>query len=162
MKKQYILILLLLLIVNSSLPCKANEKTDTITITKLTSINKHGKEYEVIQIYNNTTSRKYLQLHLNNKVVQSIILPLPDDDVKNFLLEKISRTKNGFKISISWGDWQNFYENSYYFINQNDEFYLEKVSIKWMTDKLPKTKNKTIIITPSVPFSKFDMTKYLQ
>ena len=101
MKKVNIIIIFLIVI---NLWSNAQTKFTNDTLMNLTLKNDVNlkSNYRVLFIYLNDSSRKYLQLKKDSRSITSIPLPIEDEEVKNFSVDRIILIKNGFRLIISW------------------------------------------------------------
>jgi hypothetical protein len=93
-------------------------------------------------------------------------LNLPNSgEVKNYSVEKVEKTKEGFKLLADWGGWNNHYNLQYYFRCENQNFYLYKMHIESIGNKDPgdpnNWKKKETKIEPNVSIDKFSIPDYL-
>lgn len=141
---------------------------DTISILPLINKQYGNHLYKVLRVCNLDSEEGYqvkssgrIELTQESKIVNSISLPTPDDDVKNFSVTKIVETKKGFKVAINWGGGNNIYDVGFYFSFKNDQFYIDEI----ITEKYgPNTKlrRKKMKINPPISIDKFKIIDYLE
>ncbi|WP_243347616.1 hypothetical protein [Parabacteroides sp. FAFU027] len=111
-------------------------------------------------VYSDKSNRKYIQLSQDNKLTTSIRLPIPDDEVKNFSVDKIEETNTGFKLNVSWGDMYYYYNREFYFCFINKKFYLSEIKVRDKIYDPQKTINKVQKLNKPVPIEKFNIFQY--
>jgi len=108
---------------------------------------------------------KDLNIVIGEETVAKIELPIPDSEAKNFSLNSVEKTKQGFEMKVDWGGWQWHYYLQYYFKCKDGNFFLYKMKKESIEGKDPgDLKNwikKETKIEPNVPIEKFVMTDYL-
>ena len=79
-------------------------KSDTIRIVQL----HHNKQADaVVQIIlgvegeQDKTEQRLLQIQKEGRLIENVILPIPDEEVNNFAIEDIVETNNGFFWNIA-------------------------------------------------------------
>ena len=87
-------------------------KSDTIRIVQL---HNHEHADAVIQIIleiegeRDKTEQRFLEIQKEGMSIEKVILPIPDEEVKNFEIENIVEINNGFIVEYSWGGGHFFY-----------------------------------------------------
>ncbi len=112
---------------------------------------------------------KDLNIVKNEEVIAKIELPIPDIEAKNFSLNSVKKTKEGFEIKVDWGGGLYHYEIQFNFKFRENNFYLYKVKNENFSTTNPdsgnfldKKKTKVTKIEPNLPIEKFVMLDYLQ
>lgn len=107
---------------------------------------------------------KDVNVVVDGTVVAKIELP-NGSDVKNFSLNSIQKTKEGFKMEADWGGWEHHYELTYYFICKERNFFFYNIKVNRIAGKDPgDVKNwemKELKIEPYLPIEKFSILDYL-
>jgi hypothetical protein len=110
---------------------------------------------------------KDLNVVVGDEVMATIELP-KESEVKNFSLNSVEKTKDGFEVRVDWGGGIYHYEIQYNFRCKEDHFYLYKVRKESFSTKNPDSgvsldikRTKVIKIEPNLPIEKFVMTDYL-
>ncbi|MBN9482608.1 MAG: hypothetical protein J0H46_04610 [Bacteroidetes bacterium] len=132
-----------------------NRKTydnDRLSILELYSLGKDGYRID---------SSHALFFVIGNKKIASFRLPIPDDEVKNFQVGKITETKNGFKMDVTWGGGENIYRIDLYFIYRDRYFYLYLIKKNHFMLSSQKEMNSEKKLKHLVPIDKVDIFKYL-
>lgn len=141
-------------------------RTDTISILTLRNIVYGHVNYSVVRLQdinrdsNIVDSTKRIELLKDNKAVADIFLP-GSEEIKNFSVDNISETKEGFKIAVNWGGGNNFYSREFDFKFAAKQFYLACVKVGHYaqnSDKETVTKNK---IRPLIAIEKFNIGRYI-
>ena len=103
----------------------------------------------------------------DGEAVAKIELPT-GSDVKNFSLNSVEKTKEGFELKAEWGGGLYHYELQYDFRCNKGSFYLYKVKTESFSTKNPdsgnywdKKETKEIQIEPNLPIEKFSILDYL-
>ncbi len=141
---------------------------DTLSILPLISKQYSNSDYKVLRLCNldgegyQIKSTERLEMTQQNKVVASISLPIPDEDIKNFSVSKIEETDGGFKIVTDWGGGNYFYGREFYFTFKNSQFYLDSLKVKSYTQEPEKETKTTKKISPQIPIDKFNILLYLE
>lgn len=120
-----------------------------------------NNSYKVIYLIDDSEN-KTIKLINNDSVVGSILLPKTDDEVKNFSVESILKTKKGFQINVNWGGGNYFYGREFFFNYINDNFYLDSVKYKSSFENDIKTINSLKKINDSIIFNRFDIQPYIE
>jgi hypothetical protein len=130
--------------------------SDTLDVLVLKQ-EKYNDIYKIIHLERTENRREQILILENNILTSSISLPIPDEEVKNFSVNKIEETQKGFKISIDWGGGNYFYERCFFFILKNNQFYLDNI-----TYRNNFKKSKRLKIYPLVEISKFNMVDFIE
>ena len=144
-------------------------KSDTIRIVQL-----HNNEHAdaVIQIIleiegeRDKTEQRFLEIQKEGMSIEKVILPIPDEEVKNFEIENIVEINNGFIVEYSWGGGHFFYGGrlSIKFIRER---YCVKSAMLWEEEitesglKKNRAKKKFIRFRPTVLLKDFDFLFFL-
>lgn len=100
----------------------------------------------------------------NGEIIATLNLP-NSGEVKNYSVEKVEKTKEGFKLLADWGGWNNHYNLQYYFKCESQNFYLYKMHIESIGNKDPgdpnNWKKKETKIEPNISIDKFSIPDYL-
>ena len=112
---------------------------------------------------------KNLNITTGEGTVATIKLPIADDEVKNFALRSVEKTKGGFELRVEWGGGNYFYEIQFDFSCKENNFYLYRVRNDNFSTTDPSSHNlldkketKTTKVEPNVPIENFVMLDYLQ
>ncbi len=140
---------------------------DTISILPLRDKQYVSNNYKVLQLCNldsvgyrnKSTSR--IELTKKNITITSILLPIPDEEVKNFSVTKIGETKDGFEVAVSWGGGNNIYDTDFSFAFRGGQFYLDEIkTYRYGADiEVIRTTKK---INPPIPINKIKINDYLE
>lgn len=104
----------------------------------------------------NTENRDYLQIKSSRNRLN---LPIADLEVKNFSLDKIESTKDGFDLSISCGGGRNIYFIKYKLIKVGDVFFLDQINGDLQFDE--KLSQISILFLYPIAFSDITLTDYI-
>jgi len=161
MKKVNIIIIFLIVI---NLWSNAQTKFTNDTLMNLTLKNDVNlkSNYRVLFIYLNDSSRKYLQLKKDSRSITSIPLPIEDEEVKNFSVDRIILIKNGFRLIISWGDWYNFNYREFDFVFRNNQYQLIAIKLKTHTFEPEKEIIKKKSLSHPILIQRFNLIKYIE
>jgi hypothetical protein len=135
---------------------------DTIKCAVLNdTMNLKVDKYRLLYLYYVTEDIKTIELQKNFITECVLVLPKADIDVKNFSVNDIKKTKEGFAINVSWGGGFWFYNRVFNFIFNNNSFYLNKIveSHYYMQKEDGMSKEK--IIAPPIEISKFELLDYI-
>jgi hypothetical protein len=119
-------------------------------------------KYKMLLIYLNDSSRKYLQIKQESELLASIPFPIADDEVKNFSIDKITTSKNGFKLNVSWGDWYFFNKREFVFTFRKNQFLLVVVKSTMHTFEPEKVAVKRKCLSVPIPIQKFKIIKFIE
>jgi hypothetical protein len=125
-------------------------------------------DYQVIKLSNldregcQINSTKRIELTKQNKTIAIISLPYPDEEIKNFSVNKIEETINGFKIFVDWGGGNYFYGRCFYFNFKNGQFYLDSLNMKSYVLEPEKHMKITKKIRPPIVINEFMILHYLE
>lgn len=114
------------------------------------------KDTDTIYWIDNTENRDYLQIQSSSNRLN---LPISDLEVKNFSLDKIESTEDGFDLSISWGGGRNIYFIKYKFIKVGDVFFLDLINGDFKFDE--KLSQISILFLYPIAFSDVTLTDYI-
>ena len=110
---------------------------------------------------------KDLKIIIGDETVAKI--KLPNSEAKNFSLNPVGKTKEGFEIKVEWGGGLYHYEIQFNFRCKENYFYLYKVKNENFSTTNPdsgnfwdKKETKVTKIEPNLPIEKFVMLDYLQ
>jgi hypothetical protein len=133
---------------------------DTITTLLLNGKYYLNNSYEVVYLIDETENK---MIYLNDKdgVIGIILLPKADDEIKNFSVDRILKTKRGFQINVNWGGGNYFYGREFYFYYRNNNFYLDTIKYNIYFERDNKTVNDLKIIKEPIVFSKFNILSYI-
>ena len=140
---------------------------DTISILPLRDKQYVSNNYKVLQLcnldgvgYRNKSTRRIV-LTKKYIIIASILLPIPDEEVKNFSVTKIAETKNGFEVAVSWGGGNNIYDVDFSFAFRGGQFYLDEIKTdKYGADiEVIRTTKK---INPPILINKIKINDYLE
>ena len=148
----------------ASLLCKGQTtifKTDTISYLTLKSSNFAYPKTTIL--YSKYTHDSILTSQIiilqENKIINSIKLPIADIEVKNFSISKIIETQNGFSISTNWGGGNNIYDTDFKFEILGNLIYLTQIAKKHYG---PNTEVITKNIDIKILLNDFDIYSYLK
>jgi len=112
---------------------------------------------------------KDLNIVIGEEAVARIKLPIADAEAKNFSLNSVEKSKEGFEIKVEWGGGKYHYEIQFNFRCKENNFYLYKVKNENFSTTNPdsgnfwdKKETKETKIEPNLPIEKFVMLNYLQ
>lgn len=112
---------------------------------------------------------KDLTIIVGEEVVAKIELPIPDSQAKNFSLNSVEKTREGFEIKVEWGGGNYYYEIQFNFRCKRKNFYFYKVKNENFSTTNPdsgnlldKKETKVTKVEPNLPIEKFVMLDYLQ
>lgn len=138
-------------------------KLDTFSVLLLNNKQYNNYTYSILELYDVEFVNSHIELIKDKEIKASISIPSPEN-VKNFQIEKIYETNNGFNISIFYGGGDNMYDIVYYFVFTNGEFYLNKIE-KGHQFKVRNNyydeERETIEINNKIPFSDFKIKEFL-
>jgi len=104
---------------------------------------------------------------VGDNVIAKIELP-KESEAKNFLLDSMEKGKAGFEIKVNWGGGVYHYEVEFNFRCKGNGFFLYSVKkVSYSTRNpdsgsfLDRQKTKVLRIQPTLPVTKFVMTRYL-
>jgi hypothetical protein len=127
------------------------------------------KGYSLVEVDN--PSREHvgdsLSKDVNIVVDRAIVgkIELPSAEVKNFSLDSIKKTTDGFIVQADWGGWEHHYELKYFFVCKDQDFYFYKLNVNRINGKDPgdprNWEKKEIEIEPNIPIEKFSILDYL-
>jgi hypothetical protein len=107
---------------------------------------------------------KDVNIIVDNSIVGKIEVPT-GWVVKNFSLNSMDKTRDGFVIGADWGGWQNHYELKYYFVCKDRNFFFYALKVNRINGKDPgdlsNWEKKEIKIEPNIPIEKFSILDYL-
>ena len=110
---------------------------------------------------------KDLNIAVGDETVAKIELP-KESEAKNFSLNTVTKTSDGFEVKIDWGGGVYHYEVQFNFRCKDNNFYLYEVKRKDLSTTNPdsgnfldKQESKTTKIEPNLPIEKFVMIEYL-
>lgn len=127
-------------------------KNDTIKTYFLKNKIYGEDKYKLVHMAFTNQEGEQIDLYKNKKKIKSIILPIPDIEVKNFQLDSIKETHKGFCLLTNNGGGNNLYIDRLYFDFYIENFYLyrqEKIIYdveKDLTDTIVKKFNPKIKI----------------
>ena len=139
-----------------SIPSRT-EIIDTLNVLTLKE-----KRYKIAHLGNRDNGREQIQLLKNNIQISSILLPVADEEVKNFSVNKMEETQKGFKISVDWGGGNYFYERIFFFSYKENKFYLDTLEINNFTQEPEKKTTITKAINPPIEISKLNIFDYIK
>jgi hypothetical protein len=103
-----------------------------------------------------------VNIRMDGKVIAALRLPVADFEAKNFGVSKIEETIDGFLIAAHWGGGNYFYDNTYYFVYKDGQFYLRDINyILYIPDSEKKESYHKKLQQP-VALSKVDILHYLE
>ncbi len=102
------------------------EYNDTIKSYILKNKIYGNNTYILVHSLSNDKTRDQIDFYKNKKLIKSIMLPIPDIEVKNFQLDNIEETHQGFYLTTSNGGGNNLYINKLFFEFDKEDFYLYK------------------------------------
>lgn len=112
---------------------------DTLSVLLLSNEIYGKNEYKLLYV-SFDSERVSIQVMKNNKIQSSIHLPSPDI-VKNFVVNGIDETKNGFKIFVEWGGGYYFYSRMFYFQYIEEDFHLINIDLSFYDQNNDHLKN---------------------
>lgn len=157
---------------NSSIPNKTLlVKNENLKV--LDCSNPSGYSFTVVENPNRKDFTNLVPKDLNivvgDEIKAKIELPIPDSEVKNFSLNSVEKTKEGFEVKVDWGGGKYHYEIQFNFRCKDNHFYLYKVKNENFSTTNPdsgnfwdKKETKETKVEPSLPIEKFVMTDYMQ
>ena len=131
-----------------------------------------GAQYRLILVDNPSRADPehegdFIPKDVNILVDHSVVgkIEVPSISVKNFSLNSMNKTENGFLIEADWGGWQNHYELKYYFVCRDRNFFFSRLKVHRIIGKDPgDPKNWEKIdskIEPNIPIEQFSIMNYL-
>ncbi len=166
-------LLVIILMINVSCQGQINKKDASTITTKfykgvdtLSALTLNGKKYQnsrytILHLLSKENEREQLKVLKNSNLIALIPLPISDEELKNFSVNNIAETQNGFKIDVSWGGGNYFYCREFHFIFQNELFYLDNIKLSNYSQQSEKEINTINKVYPKVPIKKFNITTYL-
>lgn len=139
----------------------SNRNTDTLKkclFLKSSMVEKD--QFQLCEFFDIDENKKYLKLFKNDTIFSTVILPKADDDVKNFSLEKMQKTIQGFDIYLNWGGGNYLYKRILRYKFYKGDYYLFTVvqyDFVLESDKTKKTKNR---IKPRIKFNEVDIISF--
>ena len=153
-------------------PSNAKEVNEANTIT-LDCNDRNGYSFVVVENPNRKANAdpvipKDLNIVVSDKIIAKIELPKADSEVKNFSLNSVERTKEGFEVKVEWGGGLYHYEIQFDFRCKENNFYLYRVKNEDFSTTNPdsgnfwdKKETEETKIEPNLPIEKFVMNDYL-
>lgn len=138
----------------------ATSDTDTLHILRLSSALYKNLDYQIQEVYYIDKNTRCIEIARNERLIKTIKLP-NCQDVKNFSVNTIVQTKEGFKITVNWGGGQYFYARNFLFAYNDGTFYLTCVGKSHYAVDSDKDKQTNERMSPPVPLDEFDISKYL-
>jgi hypothetical protein len=111
-----------------SRPVVDSAMCDTIRSIVLDEGGFADRSYEVSHIYSIDRDKEEICIKHNGSLEIIIDLPSSDIDVKNFAVDDLEKTIDGFKINISWGGGKDFFKTTFLFTHYDTSFYLKEVT----------------------------------
>ncbi|RAJ02348.1 hypothetical protein LX64_03360 [Chitinophaga skermanii] len=142
--------------------------TDTLYVVPLTHQQYKQADYKLVSVCEldsngiEIKSARRILLTQKNKVVASISLPVPDEEVKNFSVHKVGERANSFFIGIDWGGGNYYYEREFNFAFDGKQFVLTSVKMISYVFDTGKTSTRNKKITPPIPVNKFVMMPFIE
>lgn len=76
---------------------------DTLSILTLKDKIFKSSSYKILHLSFSDSNQEMIQVLQHETLFATLKLPIADDDVKNFSVNKIEQTKRGFQIGVDWG-----------------------------------------------------------
>ena len=111
--------------------CQVHDNIQTDTLFCINLTDGQGVNYEIIQtidLQNNhwvDSTRMLIIFYDTNKTL--IHLPIPDEEVKNFSIEKITKNNNGITLITSQGGGMCIVRRQFVFIIHQQQLFLDKI-----------------------------------
>ena len=107
-------------------------------------------------------SRDRIELHKNDSIMAVLELPIPNDEVKNLSVNEIKEEKDGFSFTVSWGGGKDYYLYTYFFIYDQNNFFLNRV----IEEKMPVDNEdgylKEKAMNPRIKISDFNLRQDIE
>ncbi len=158
---------------NSNTPNKNTQRETTSAVehgVPKTSDCNDPKGYSLVKVDNPNREHegdfipKDVNVIADKAVVGKIEIPT-GSEVKNFSLNAMNKTKDGFILDADWGGWEHHYELKYYFVCKDRNFFFYRLKVNRVNGKDPgEEKNwetKEIDIEPNIPIEQFSIPDYL-
>jgi hypothetical protein len=146
--------------VAESIKVASQKVSDTLSVLSLKNIPQNN--YIVLYLSFSESSEDKIRLMKYDTIVSDISLPITDVDVKNFSVDKIKETNNGFKLSVNWGGGNDFYGRDFYFEFVKNSFYLNRLESKSYHLDSKKEISREERIIPPVSINKFILSEYIK
>ena len=161
------IVLLLIIMVETLQLSFGHSKQDTITDTlfAMNFTDVRGVRYKIIQTidlldnYWIDSTRKIIVYYDNKKAI--IRLPIPDEEVKNFSVERISRNYNGFTLITTQGGSPFIVRRSFFFKIIHHKLYLYKILSEYECFDIKKIEKDCKKIYPKLQIDTFDLVFFL-
>lgn len=146
----------------------SNQQVDILSTLTLKNQQYNSVEFKVIHLYNvdengyRIDSTNRVELVSNTKIITSILLPIVDEDIKNFAVTSIEETNTGFKIIVDWGGGNNYYSREFYFVFKGNQFYLSQIMMISYVQEPERTNRILKTIIPQISIAKFNLLDYLE
>lgn len=137
------------------------ETLDTLSVLSLKGRKYNDIKYKIVHIGYSEKGQEQIQLLENNILIYSVWIPIADEEVKNFSLNKIQETRKGFKMSVDWGGGNYFYKRTFFFSYIDGKFYLYNLEIKNFTQNPENKESTRKSIKPLVEISQFNIFDYI-
>ncbi|MFZ6663661.1 hypothetical protein [Peijinzhouia sedimentorum] len=138
-------------------------KSSKLVVLDTLSRLKLEEGFEVLQLVLENSPSDKIRIVRKTKIIGELSLPIPDVEVKNFSVDKIERTEEGFVLTVNWGGGKTFYKQSFYFeLNDAEKtFYLESIiktsfSLEFENDISSKEK-----INPHLKINEIDLLTFI-
>lgn len=105
--------------------------------------------------------RHIVQLSKENQIFATLLFPISDDEVKNFGINKILETKDGFLIKCDWGGGNYFYNRDFLFKYITDSFYVYQVNYKFFQHDSDNVGGKDSLLTKPINMRSFDPRPFI-
>ena len=157
--------------VSSNSGINSSRSTDVVRIKRSSTFECDALKNYTLEIVEDSNRQldenvtpKSATIFVDGELVMTVDLP-NSGEVKNFTLEKVEKTKNGFKLLADWGGWNNHYNLQYHFKCENQNFYFYKMQIESIGNEDPgdpnNWKKEEKNIDPNVSIEKFSILNYL-
>lgn len=129
--KRFAFLLVIFGIVTTSGGCQALNDIQTDTLSCINLTDGQGVNYKIIQtvdLQNNhwvDSTRMLIIFYDTNRTL--IHLPIPDEEVKNFSIEGITKNNNGITLITSQGGGICFIQRQFVFIILHHQLFLDKI-----------------------------------
>ena len=136
-------------------------KVDTLSTFRLRGGQFLNGNYKISKLINYQTGKKSIEFSKNTE--NHILTDLPNSiDVKNFSVNDIIETSDGFKIVADWGGGNYFYSREFNFTFVDDQFVLNRIIKGSFRLEDKKEEKVTIEVDPAISMYSFTILDFLQ
>lgn len=134
---------------------------DVLAVLNLSGAQYGSSNYSILKTFDISDGGFRLEVVRDRDVIKSIELP-NSTNVKNFSVDKVIETKDGFQIYLSWGGGNFFYHRQLFFTFKNGEFYLARLGMNMYVQDSDEVVESEKKIDPPVSLTSFDIRKYVE